>query len=80
MPVVVYLLIGHPMLQGWMVMTQKKRDILLLPAGSWGMRLTTSPQYKILLLRSLIMDASWKIVVKYQGKVIRTMWRRIYKR
>jgi hypothetical protein len=28
------------------------------PPG-WGMRLTTSPQYKILLLRSLIMDAGW---------------------
>ena len=59
--------------EGWNVMTQKERDILLLQFGSWDMKITTSPQYKLLLLRSLIMDAGWTIVVKYQGKVIRTM-------
>jgi hypothetical protein len=26
------------------------------------------------------MDAGWAIVVKCQGKVVRTMWRRIYER
>jgi hypothetical protein len=31
-PAVVYLLIGHPMPERWKVMTQKKRDILLLQA------------------------------------------------
>ena len=73
MPAVAYLLMGHPLPEMWKVMTQKERDILLLQAGSWDMRLPTSPQYKILLLRSLIMDAGWTIVVKYHGKVIRTM-------
>jgi hypothetical protein len=50
------------------------------PGRELGMRLTTSPQYKTLLLRSLTMDAGWAIVVKCQGKVVRTMWRRIYER
>jgi len=34
---------------------------------------TISPAYKISLLRSLIMDAGWTIVVKYHRNVIRTM-------
>jgi hypothetical protein len=72
MPTVALPLVGSPVPDRSKVTTQTRRDNLVLQFGGWGMRLTTSPpQNKASLLRSLIMDARWIILVKDQGKDIR---------
>jgi len=52
------------------VMAQTKRDILDLQVGIWAWDKEPHLRKKILLWRSLIMDAGWITVVKDQGKVI----------
>jgi hypothetical protein len=51
----------------------EKSDTLVLQVGSWRERLRNPPpKKKVFLLRNLIMDAGWKIVVREQKEFIRT--------
>jgi hypothetical protein len=55
------------------VMTQTKRDIHVIQGGGWGEAKNLTSVTKILFFVSLIMNASWIVVVKWQRKVIRIM-------
>jgi hypothetical protein len=55
------------------VMNQTKRDIPVLQVGGWREATNLTSVKIILLLISLIMDAGWIILVKWQRKVIRIM-------
>jgi hypothetical protein len=52
MPAVAWLLAGPPMPDRSKVVTQVKRDTLVLQVGGWGMGLTTHPHKIIILLEN----------------------------